>query len=286
MLHPPGLHVRQRSVGRYEPESKDEQAEEPLLDAVFTPTIVLTKRAGAVTLYALWAMTLVVTSIVTAVLTRRLTYQSLGAFDNGFETELYKARPHIQVLREQFTGSLDFKDRSGFIPPDSPSMKYIGATPDVDAAWMELVGDRYFLLSDEEADAAFGPNAARYWNVHHGGYAIGLDVLHTLHCVNQLRMSLYPEVYPQDPRHGVMHKAHCVDHLRQLAMCGSDLTPIPTQWFPGLGQNYINSSQEHTCRDFWRVREWATERFNGSTAVKPRNRDGSPREDFYAPWSP
>ena len=44
--------------------------------------------------------------------------------------------------------------------------------------------------------------------------------------------------------------------------------------FDGIGQNYINSSREHTCRDFWQIREWATERFNGSTAVKARNRDG------------
>lgn len=57
-------------------------------------------------------------------------------------------------------------------------------------------------------------------------------------------------------------------------MCHGDLTPIPTQYFSGIGKNYINSSREHTCRDFWPIREWATERFNGSTAVKPRNKDG------------
>ncbi|KAK5740925.1 hypothetical protein LTR17_004279 [Elasticomyces elasticus] len=154
-------------------------------------------------------------------------------------------------------------------------MQYVGNTPAVDAAWHELSEDRYFLLSDAEAQQAYGPgNISQYWNVHHGGYIAGLDVLHTLHCLNQLRMSIYPATYPQDPVDGPMHKAHCVDHLRQLAMCHSDLTPVPTQWFPGLGRNYINSSREHTCRDFGLVRDWSTERFNGSTAVKARNRDG------------
>ena len=103
---------------------------------------------------------------------------------------------------------------------------------------------------------------------------MGLDVLHTLHCLNHLRMSLYPDIYPQDPIDGPTHKAHCVDHLRQLVMCNADLTPVPTQYFEGLERNYINSSREHTCRDFSKVRTWATERLNGSTAVKARDRDG------------
>ena len=155
----------------------------------------------------------------------------------------------------------------------------------MDAAWEDITKDRYFLLSDDEALEAYGDDPGRYWNVAHGGIVAGLDVLHTLHCLNHLRKSLYPEYYPQDPEHSQMHLAHCVDHLRQLAMCNADLTPVPTQYFTGLGSNYINSSRVHTCRDFSRVREWATDRFNGSTAVKPRNRDGTPRENFYAPWS-
>ena len=72
----------------------------------------------------------------------------------------------------------------------------------------------------------------------------------------------------------------------QLTFPAADLTPVPTQWFNGLERNYIKSSREHTCRDFGRVREWATERFNGSTAVKARNRDGSLRANFYEPWTP
>ena len=100
-------------------------------------------------------------------------------------------------------------------------------------------------------------------------------MLHSLHCVNHLRMWLYPETYPHDPVDGITHQAHCIDHLRQLLMCNADLTPVPTQYYPGLERNYINSSRPHTCRDFSRIREWATERFNGSTAVKPRNRDGA-----------
>ena len=114
-------------------------------------------------------------------------------------------------------------------------MEYVGSTPAVDAAWDELTEDRYFLLTNDEARRAYGQDhlgqpPAEYWNVHHGGYVAGLDVLHTLHCLNHLRKTLYPKAYPQDPDNAVMHSAHCLDHLRQLAMCNADLTPIPTQW--------------------------------------------------------
>lgn len=159
-------------------------------------------------------------------------------------------------------------------------MKYVGSTLAVDAAWEELTENRYFLLSDAEARASYGIDPAtgdppaKYWNVHHGGWVAGLDAMHTLHCLNHLRTTLYPEVYPQDPQNAAMHGAHCVDHLRQLAMCNVDLTPIPTQWFEGIGQNYINSSRVHTCRNFGAVREWVRERFNGSEAVRARNKDG------------
>ena len=184
------------------------------------------------------------------------------------------ARSAISLAKQQFYGSLDFNGHHGVVPVGSPSLQYIGSGAEIDAAWEELTRDRYFLLSDSEAKEAYGEHPSKYWNVHHGGYIAGLDVLHTLHCLNHLRMSIYPDVYPQDPRDGPTHKAHCVDHLRQLVMCNADLTPVPTQYFVGLERNYINSSRPHTCRNFSKVREWATERFNGSSAVKPRNRDG------------
>ena len=80
----------------------------------------------------------------------------------------------------------------------------MGSDSEIDAAWEDLTRDRYFLLSDQEALEAYGADPSQYWNVHHGGYIAGLDVLHSLHCLNHLRMSLYPKVYPQDPVDGPM----------------------------------------------------------------------------------
>jgi hypothetical protein len=63
---------------------------------------------------------------------------------------------------------------------------------------------------------------------------------------------------------------HCIDHLRQMIMCNADMTPIPSRYFPGIKQNYIDSDQPHTCRNFEKLRDWVTERYNGSLAVSPR----------------
>ncbi|KAK5132344.1 hypothetical protein LTR08_009179 [Meristemomyces frigidus] len=289
-LQQPRGHARQRSTGTdlvTKPWAMQElQVVEPLLDGVdrdgqkdstYKPGL---KRWSDATLGCLWAISLLVVALGTYVLARRSGTHGLGGFAEGYTTDFENARSAIKLQTQQFHGSLDFKARHGFIPPDSLSMEYVGSSSAVDAAWEELTQDRYFLLSDNEARRAYGQEESsgqapqKYWNVHHGGYVAGLDVLHTLHCLNHLRKTLYPKTYPQDPQNAVMHSAHCVDHLRQLAMCNADLTPIPTQWFDGIGQNYINSSREHTCRDFWQVRDWATERFNGSTAVRARNRDG------------
>lgn len=255
-----------------EQELKDVQ---PLLDDRVVLVPEPRSRRHPLLLAVLWTLSIALAITCTHLWTiSRLRGNFHGGFADGFETELRDARSAIRLEERQFYGSLDFNGHHGFIPLNSPSLKYVGSSPDVDHAWEALTRDRYFLLSDEEAYEAYGSNPSIYWNVHHGGYIAGLDALHTLHCLNHLRMSIYPDVYAQDPIDGPMHKAHCVDHLRQLIMCNADLTPVPTQFFTGLERNYINSSRVHTCRDFSRIREWAAERFNGSTAVKPRNRDG------------
>jgi hypothetical protein len=281
-------------------EEQELQDAQPLLEDKVLIVPTPKSRLPVAVFIVLWTVSIVVACTCTYLWTvARVKASSFGSFASGFATELrmYRlfdlhngllltaipgdAHSAVHVRKQQFYGSLDFNGHHGFIPLDSPSLKYVGSTPGVDNAWEALSKDRYFLLSDEEAREAYGADPSIYWNVHHGGYIAGLDALHTLHCLNHLRMSIYPDVYPQDPIDGPMHKAHCVDHLRQLIMCNADLTPVPTQYFEGLERNYINSSRVHTCRDFSKIREWATERFNGSTAVKPRNRDGASPCEVY-----
>ncbi|KAK5626757.1 hypothetical protein RRF57_002472 [Xylaria bambusicola] len=61
------------------------------------------------------------------------------------------------------------------------------------------------------------------------------------------------------------------------------MTVIPTRYYESINQNYIDSDWTHTCRDFSKVREWASSRYNGELAVKPRHRNGTVWEDYYLP---
>jgi hypothetical protein len=89
-------------------------------------------------------------------------------------------------------------------------------------------------------------------------YVGGLDVLHTLHCVEGLRQTLDPGRYPI--QRGKLHLYHCIDHIRQWIMCSSDFTPIPTRWHPEKGTSYVDTDQVHTCRNFDALWNWVRKR--------------------------
>ncbi|KAK5164860.1 uncharacterized protein LTR77_009524 [Saxophila tyrrhenica] len=190
--------------GLDEPQEKTSEGLQPLLEHEKYDRLPERRPRNNAFLAALWAASLIFTCLITWLLTRLYYDRASEGFAAGFPTELRAARSAISTSIQQFTGSLDFNGHHGFVPPDSPSLAYMGSGPSIDAAWDTLTADRYFLLTDDEAREAYGADPAQYWNVHHGGYVAGLDVLHSLHCVNHLRMSLYPDVYPQDPVDGVM----------------------------------------------------------------------------------
>ncbi|KAK3949211.1 hypothetical protein QBC32DRAFT_176948, partial [Pseudoneurospora amorphoporcata] len=203
-----------------------------------------------------------------------------GSFAKGFRGELDAAKHLISVKTTLFGGSPRFKeDGTEYVPDmDRGNMNgeehhgaYVG-TPrrEIDHNWALLHWGRFFLLTEEEAKSAWGDEYKEFWSPKHGGYVAALEVMHTLHCLDHIRKAFYPQHYPVDSDiHGTLHRDHCLDHLRQTVLCNADLTPIPSRYYPALGQNYIDSDRPHTCRDFGRIREWVSERFNGSLRVEP-----------------
>lgn len=131
-------------------------------------------------------------------------------------------------------------------------------------------------------------------------YVIQLEVFHNLHCLNMLRMTIYPDQYPDmvayhdngTINHGTLQALHmgelnhtlleslyfalsmlrktdklsntsldhCLDALRQSTMCEADVTPV-TFLNNYFGRGvYPNLIATHTCRDFDALVNWAKRR--------------------------
>ncbi|KAH8807268.1 hypothetical protein F5884DRAFT_880154 [Xylogone sp. PMI_703] len=198
----------------------------------------------------------------------------LGKFETGWKTDFGPARQHISTEQVVFTGSPAFDlDLNYYVPHPDP-IKYVGdPSPDIDNAWEELTWGRYILITEEEARSSladqFG-DIQQFWSPKRGGYIGGLDMFHTLHCLNRLRKELNPEYYPMTPHpNHKIHQSHCIEQIRQYIMCAGDMSLTPTRYNPSLGRSYIESDVKHTCRNFGALRQFLSDRFNGSKAVPP-----------------
>ncbi|KAF6812837.1 hypothetical protein CPLU01_14806 [Colletotrichum plurivorum] len=193
-----------------------------------------------------------------------------GTFEGGFRTDFGPAKQHIELQEVNFTGTPHVTDDGFFFIPDEAS-KYVGEPSDeMDEAWEALIGDRGILLSHQEAIDAWGPQHEQFWNQGSGGYYADFEMLHMLHCVNQIRKLFAPERYPMVLNNRLrVHRDHCLNSLREHIMCKGDLTPLPTKWTPGIQHNYIEANRPHICRNFQKLREFATNRKKGVLAVQP-----------------
>ncbi|PIA92547.1 hypothetical protein CB0940_04093 [Cercospora beticola] len=87
----------------------------------------------------------------------------------------------------------------------------------------------------------------------------GVSVFHQLHCVNLLRLNMYPEEFSwtltdKTPEEIRMHRDHCIDYLRQAIMCNADVTFEPWTKHGINGMDAI-----HQCRDYNKIFTWAYE---------------------------
>lgn len=118
-----------------------------------------------------------------------------------------------------------------------------------------------------------GAAAKTYQWPETGAFFTGLEVFHSLHCLNTLRRALYPEVYghfftESSGPEMKNHVGHCLNHLRQSIQCHSDLTPM--QWERVGNKLILSTKTPHTCRDFDKIHQWAMGRmtdFDGIALV-------------------
>ncbi|KAH8805165.1 hypothetical protein F5884DRAFT_859778 [Xylogone sp. PMI_703] len=204
-----------------------------------------------------------------------------GTYENGYRTEFGPSREAIHIKEVQFTGGLRYDPNGTLYATSNPEEPvYVGPpSKELDDAWEDLVHgmdkvkqpeqparqNRYLAITPEQA-AEVGGNLHFMKDV--GYYSAGVDVLHSLHCLNMLRMSLDLDHYKEtgnieQGENGRKHLDHCVNHLRQIIQCHGDMTPLPIVWeevagFPNGGRIIPEFDQVHTCRDFRALREWST----------------------------
>ncbi|KAK7937206.1 Cyclochlorotine biosynthesis protein O [Apiospora aurea] len=229
-----------------------------------------------------WALTIIFASLSLFLLVDRNATKkgaaAWGTYEQGFSTDpitdfeiplelvTFRRSPHFNM---NGSGYLDPVDKEA---PWPENMVLFGDPSDeIDDNWDRLIEDRYFSITEEEATRAWGDKRHEYVDEGEGGYTAGLDVFHTLHCVNALRKALHPDYYSTHSHRSQFHVEHCLDILRQAVQCYGSTTLIPTRFFEGREHNYIDSDQTHVCRSFSHLRALSTARMEEGELYKPRD---------------
>ena len=163
--------------------------------------------------------------------------------------------------------------------PAGPFPRYFGAPSTlVDAAWSQLLLGEFLGLSDEEIagnPSLRGTFVENDRNPETGHFHIGLDVLHSLHCLNAVRKELDEGysfsasssstrgtgLWAQRPQQRI-HIDHCLNHIRQSLQCRPDLTPAAMKKHVAADgkEFYLGNAEVHSCYDWRKIRSWLNER--------------------------
>ncbi|SPQ23036.1 6fb56bcd-a67c-49f4-8b90-2ac61adbe7f0 [Thermothielavioides terrestris] len=171
-------------------------------------------------------------------------------------------------------------------------------TNETDELWKDLYRFGISKITEEEAKKLPHPTLPIPGTKD---YLIQLDIWHELHCLNDLRMLLYPERFPGlaavTDENGVIdrtsiefrHWDHCVDSIREALMCHADVAPIPFRVnFPANKVIVPRLATTHTCRNFKKIQEWAKAHRAGAWSYKvtPEQAEEIMRASGFdnAPW--
>ena len=217
------------------------------------------------------AVTTIAQSLAFIMVTRKPDSQHASGFPGLPEPQETFSRRYSYALRAQANGTL-------YAVTDTASPVYVGPpSTAIDQAWTDLIEPRYFRLHQSEiVDLNHDENVPRLtplpmWQgaVQQAGVYAGIDMMHSLHCVNSLRKALHANYYAEDEMFLLpgetrwLHLDHCVEQLRQAVLCHGDTTPVTLRpvvtelenggkLFTMLGE----TEREHTCKDFEQIRNW------------------------------
>ncbi|KAI1349996.1 hypothetical protein F5Y01DRAFT_316149 [Xylaria sp. FL0043] len=179
-----------------------------------------------------------------------------ATYELGFATDLEPAKNEIELVFQRFSGGVKL-DTEGHFFTDDEGREFVGSPdPAIDKAWEMLLEGLNLDFDKTEVDLG---ESTFQWP-ESGFYFSGLDVFHSLHCLNRLRQAMYPDYYihtfdkPNDPSR-LDHINHCINHIRQSLQCHADLTPM--EWQLEGSKVILKTDTPHTCRDFEKIHAWA-----------------------------
>lgn len=130
---------------------------------------------------------------------------SQSTYESGFSTDMDDAKSSIFLEQVRFTNAIR-ADENGFLyqvnNPNDPV--YTGPpSKEIDDNWDALTAGRYIMLDESEVSQfdkdqyslPLKPLPKVKGYVESPGVYGGIDVMHSLHCVNALRKMLYPDHY-------------------------------------------------------------------------------------------
>ncbi|KAJ6031699.1 hypothetical protein N7540_002431 [Penicillium herquei] len=220
------------------------------------------KWLGHLIFTAIWIISL----FIAVILLKYDNNQAEVSLASVFDTELRPIQSALELQKIRFSGNLVVDDNGTLLETswDSDSPKYTGEPSDeLDARWKDLFRVDGVDLRGTEADTI----RAHTFTKPGGWSIVGIDVFHQLHCLDMIRQGLRRDYYtiehdeePAYTTHISESTDHCLDYLRQAVMCNVDVTPIFVSWDDKKAQPLADFEMEHTCRNFWKVRDWARER--------------------------
>ncbi|KAJ5589370.1 hypothetical protein N7537_012048 [Penicillium hordei] len=163
-----------------------------------------------------------------------------GKFENGFDTDLVAAKSQIELQQVLFTGGIHFHPNGSVYIKDTPGPKYVGTpSPEIDKAWDDLLYGQIVNLPESDVPDV---KDRTFFRTEYQAYETGLDSVHQLHCINQVRKAFSPEYYPTldlSPHGTKIHIDHCLDYLRQSIQCSADMTPVILYYEPAINMSLL-----------------------------------------------
>ncbi|KAI1203628.1 hypothetical protein F5X97DRAFT_340768 [Nemania serpens] len=142
--------------------------------------------------------------------------------------------------------------------------EYVGGpTPQADKAWNDLIDLSNIKIPSSDIARA-GLTSIPIPDEPDMSWA-SLGVIHELHCLSRLRMSIWTDHYyadfsDEERELNRAHSDHCLDYLRQAAMCHGDVSLTTYRWTDDSPLPVADFASPKVCVNWDALADWQRER--------------------------